>query len=365
MDRAMFSPSKSGATLFYLSNKLSCGLINVDILARQLGLSLIFPCLFYAKRYHNRAMPHTNAPSKIKLMDWSRLRTELLWAYEGLPLSPHFHAIEVDTVMCWLLLKGSVTAQSPTCGQVTAKAGQWLFVAMDKTAHDFSHDALIISLRLVIHWPTGQPLYNHHKWICFESSEHPQLLIYARKLIKQAERIVKMSPDPQHNRTRIAIVPCDFEDYLALENATLRWAHYYNRAMQKLGIKRMTITPMDVRVSECLKFLEQLPMDRQFDEKQLARSLGLSLSQLNRIFVQAMDCTPKSYAETLRLNDTIKLLATTPIPLKELAFTMGFKQPSHFASWFKKKTGLYPKEYRQQQHDDPMHQQMIDALKSG
>ena len=309
-------------------------------------------------------MPNTNAPSKIKLMDWSRLRTELLWAYEGPPLSPHFHTVEVDTVMCWLLLKGTVTAQSPTCGPITVKAGQWLFVAMDKTAHDFSPDAQIISLRLVIHWPTGQPLYNHHQWICFESSEYPQLLTHARKLIKQAERIVKMSPDPQQLRTRLASVPCEFEDYLTLENATLRWAHIYDRTMQKLGVKRMTITPIDGRVSECLKLLDQLPMDRQFNETQLARSPGLSLSQLNRIFVQAMNCTPKSYADNLRLNDTIKLLTTTPIPLKELAFTMGFKQPSHFASWFKKKTGLYPKEYRLQHLDNPIHQQMINTLKT-
>lgn len=267
-------------------------------------------------------------------------------------------------VICWLLLEGSVTVQSPTCGSMTAHAGQWLIVATDKSAHDFSEDAQILSLRLVIHWPNGQPLYDHHQWIRFEASDFPQLQTHARKLVRKAEQIVRRSPDPQLNRTRFAVVACDFSDYLALENATLRWVHVYDRAMQKLGIERLTITPMDVRVSECLKYLEQLPPDRLFDEKQLARSLGLSVSQLNRIFVQSNASTPKAYAESLRLNDTIKLLTTTSIPLKELAFTMGFKQPSHFASWFKKKTGLYPKDYRWQQQQYPGHKQMIDALKT-
>lgn len=310
-------------------------------------------------------MTEISTPSQTMLMDWSRLRTELLWAYEGKPLSPHFHASEIDAVMCWLLLEGTVTVKSPTCGKMTATAGQWLFLAKDKTAHDFSDDARIISLRLVIHWPTGQPLYNHNQWICLESAQHPQLLAQARKLIRHAELIVRKGKDPQTQRTRLATVTCDFQDYLALEHATLRWVHYYDRAMQKLGIQRMPLTPIDVRVSQCLKFLEQLPMDRQFDEQQLARSLGLSLSQLNRIFVQTMNCTPNAYAENLRFNDTVRLLINTPIPLKELAYTMGFKQPSHFASWFKKKNGLYPKDYRQQQQKYPGHLQMIQTLKSG
>ncbi len=309
-------------------------------------------------------MKSPSPPTSVRLLDWTRLRTELLWAYEGSPLSPHFHREEVDTVMCWLLLRGSVKARSPTCGTVQAGAGQWVFVARDKVAHDFSDDARIISVRLVIHWPDGQPLYDHDRWQCFAATDYPQLEKLSRRLIKQAERIVDKSNEPEHNRTRLNALDCAFSDYLVLENATNRWVQEYDRVMQKLGFERSHIQPMDVRVSACLKFIEQLPMDRQFDETELAKSLGLSVSQLNRIFVQAMKCTPKHYAENMRLVDTINLLTTTQMPLKELAFTLGFKQPSHFASWFKKKTGIYPKEYRQQQQEHPWHQQLVQTLKT-
>jgi AraC-like DNA-binding protein len=326
----------------------------------DLDFSLSFLCIALSFL----RMKTTTANNAIRLLDWTRLRTELLWAYEGSPLSPHFDRSEVDTVMCWLLLEGSVTAKSPTCGKIQACAGQWLFVARDKSSHDFSEDARIISLRLVIHWPSGQPLYAHDHWLCFGATEFPQLEKLAMRLIKQAERIVDKSNEPEHNRTRLNALDCDFADYLELENATNRWVNAYDRAMQKMGHERLNMQATDVRVSQCLKIIEQLPMDRQFEEAQVAKSLGLSVSQLNRIFVQAMKCTPRNYAQNMRLDDAINLLTTTQMPLKELAFTLGFKQPSHFASWFKKMTDQYPKAYRQQLEKHPWHHQMIQTLKS-
>lgn len=299
----------------------------------------------------------------IRLLDWSRLRTELLWAYEGSPLMQHVHATEVDTVMCWLILQGTVHVQGADSGNMTAQAGQWLFLAKDKIAHDFSDDAKIISLRLVIHWPSKQPLYDHNQWICFESSEHPQLKRQARVLTKHANKIIEQSQSPDPIHTELSVADCDLSDYLALENATLRWVHFYNRAMQKIGIERLAATPIDIRVSRCLKHIEQLAPNHQFDEKQLARTLGLSVSQLNRIFIAALNCTPKAYAENLRLNETIKLLTSTNMPLKQLAYLIGFKQSSHFANWFLKKTGQYPKTYRQWLKN-PGHKQIIQALKS-
>ena len=183
-------------------------------------------------------------------------------------------------------------------------------------------------------------------------------------MIHQAQQIVRKSPDPEIEMTRLAGVSCQLADYLALENATLRWVDYYDRIMHKLGIKRTTIEPMDLRVSSCLRHIEQLPANRKFDETQLAKSQGLSVSQLNRLFIQTIGSTIKAYADNLRFNDAVKLLITTNIPLKELAYLLGFKQQSHFASWFKKRIGMSPKNYRQIQQQKPQHAEMIKALKT-
>lgn len=310
-------------------------------------------------------MTSTSSTQQSKFLDWSRLRTELLWAYEGPPLKPHYHTPETkDTVICWFLLDGSAEVASRSCGKITVNTGQWLFLPPDKTSHDFSDDAAIISLRVVVHWPDGQPLYNHKQWIVFEHQDYPQLLPAARKMIQQAQRIVRKSSDPQMEMTRLASVSCDLTDYLALEHATIRWVDCYHKIMKMLGIKQTTIEPMDMRVSSCMRYIEQLAPDRKYDEPELAKSHGLSVSQLNRLFIQATGSTIKTYAENLRFNDASKQLITTHIPLKELAYLLGFKQQSHFASWFKKRTGLYPKDYRNEQQTHPWHTEMIQALKS-
>lgn len=297
-------------------------------------------------------------------MDWSRLRTELLWAYCGTPDMPYTeHCHEHPVLMCWLILKGNVQAYSPSCGPIKAHAGQWLFIPMDKKSHCFSKDAQIISLRLVIQWPDEQHLYNHDRWIIIADTDHPQLQKQARRLAQKIDKIVQANPQ-EKAITHMATFPCSLSDYLTIEQATLKWVQIYDRVMQKMGIKRSVITQMDKRVSQCIRHIEQLPPSRDFDEKQLARSLGLSAGQLNRLFSQCMQMTPKAYAENLRLNDAIKLLTSTSLPIKELTFQLGFKQQSHFANWFLKKTGIYPRDYRLAYRKPPL-RQVIDTFKTG
>ena len=84
----------------------------------------------------------------------------------------------------------------------------------------------------------------------------------------------------------------------------------------------------------------------RFAESELARRCGLSVSQLNRRFVRAFGETPRRYAERRRGEVARQLLTSTAQPVKQIAFSLGFLQPSHFAAWFRRLTGLYPAAYR-------------------
>lgn len=302
-------------------------------------------------------------PTQTRLVDWSRLRAELLWAYCGSPMMPTAsHRYEHPVLMGWLILEGRVTANSPTCGMITARKGDWLFMPDDKEGHDFSKNAKIISLRLIVQWPNHQHLYTHDRWLKFEDKDHPQLQKQAWKLVRKAQAITQAKPTDVQS-TDMTVLPCNLMQYLQLEQAVLKWVETYDQTMQKLGITRNVMIQPDRRVTQCLRYIEQLPAHREFDEEQLARSLGLSAGRLNRLFNQHMHMTPKAYACKLRLNDAIRFLTSTNLPIKELTFELGFKQQSHFANWFWKKTGHYPNAYRQA-YKKPNMTQIIEAIQN-
>ena len=314
--------------------------------------------------YHFSALEHSSEQSVMRPLDWSRLRWELLWAYQGKPIYQQTDAPEAKAVMCWLMLQGQVVVESPSCGQLTAGAGQWLFLCDDKCYHRFTDDAQILSLRLIVQWPNERDLYEHTDWICFRGEDFPLLEKRSRSLIRHTSKIYGPNHNSEIRLTKFATIPCDFGQYMQMERAMLHWVICYDHVMQQLGKVRITMMQSDPRVRQCMQLIENLSPSRAFDEHELARTVGLSISQLNRIFSGEMGFTPKAYAEKLKINDAIRILTSTPLPIKELTFLMGFRQQSHFSNWFRKKTGTYPTRYRKEFQTAKALKRIIESVKA-
>lgn len=74
---------------------------------------------------------------------------------------------------------------------------------------------------------------------------------------------------------------------------------------------------------------------------ELALALSVSERQLRRQFQKAFGCAPQSWLRDERLNKARHLLATAS-SVKEVAYTLGFTQPSQFCRDFKRKFGVTP-----------------------
>lgn len=94
-------------------------------------------------------------------------------------------------------------------------------------------------------------------------------------------------------------------------------------------------------------------LDSHFCEKikisDLASLIFKSESQAIRIFKSVYDIAPRQYILKLRMITAQQLLHQTTIPVKELAFMLGYSDEHYFSYLFHKKTGLTPSEYRQNQ----------------
>jgi AraC-like DNA-binding protein len=56
--------------------------------------------------------------------------------------------------------------------------------------------------------------------------------------------------------------------------------------------------------------------------------------------------TAQVWLERRRLEAARQRLTSEDTPLKEIAFTLGFRHPSHFTTWFKRHTGMTPTAFR-------------------
>lgn len=76
------------------------------------------------------------------------------------------------------------------------------------------------------------------------------------------------------------------------------------------------------------------------------KDLFYSEKQITREFKKYFNDTPYNYLITIKINMAKRLLRTSPLSIKEIAFKLGFDNQHYFSNAFKKKTNRSPSDYR-------------------
>jgi two-component system, response regulator YesN len=86
--------------------------------------------------------------------------------------------------------------------------------------------------------------------------------------------------------------------------------------------------------------------NKQINKEELAAKLSTHPSHLSRKFKEETKFTLTAYQQMLRINQAKHLLKTENLSVEEIAWTIGYEDPSYFARVFKKETGRTPSAYR-------------------
>lgn len=86
---------------------------------------------------------------------------------------------------------------------------------------------------------------------------------------------------------------------------------------------------------------------RKITVGELTEILGISQPYLYNIFMKKANISPKKYIDNEKLKKTKELLLKTSMQLTEIANSVGMDDGITFSKFFKSKTGLSPKKYRE------------------
>ncbi|MEZ4631651.1 MAG: AraC family transcriptional regulator [Deinococcales bacterium] len=122
--------------------------------------------------------------------------------------------------------------------------------------------------------------------------------------------------------------------------------------LSKLLRQQQAATESSQKLPKSLQQLLQF-IDDELKEGHLPRvtrlceMLGLSRSRLFQLFECYLGQSPMNYVKGRRLEQAKNLLKTTELSITQIAMELGFASSQHFATQFKKQTGMTPKHYRQ------------------
>lgn len=82
------------------------------------------------------------------------------------------------------------------------------------------------------------------------------------------------------------------------------------------------------------------------DAKVYASELSISYKHLNEVCKEVVGITAKSFIDSYVILEAKRMLVSTSLSVKEIAFSIGFGEPTNFLKYFKKHTNLTPVEFR-------------------
>ena len=89
-------------------------------------------------------------------------------------------------------------------------------------------------------------------------------------------------------------------------------------------------------------------VDNPRDVEAIARELGVSYSWFRKMFRQYAGASPAQYLSQIRFLRAKELLDTTELTVAEIAYRLRFEPPSHFSTFFRKREGVPPQQYRRE-----------------
>jgi transcriptional regulator GlxA family with amidase domain len=100
-------------------------------------------------------------------------------------------------------------------------------------------------------------------------------------------------------------------------------------------------------IAAVLEFMKQ-NLQRKITVAQLARTARLSSAQFYRVFERHVGEAPLQFFTRMKIRRAAALLRHTSVPVKQVAFMLGYEEPAYFSKQFRQEMGVSPKAYRRQ-----------------
>ncbi|MBT3254644.1 MAG: response regulator [Candidatus Marinimicrobia bacterium] len=115
---------------------------------------------------------------------------------------------------------------------------------------------------------------------------------------------------------------------------------------QAQDLKQVTVSSMDEKFLRGIMDSIEIHMaDLEFGVKELSEEVFMSRSQLFRKLTALTNLSPTDFIRTQRLKRAANLLEQHVATVTEIAYMVGFQNPAHFATSFKKQYGVSPSKY--------------------
>lgn len=125
--------------------------------------------------------------------------------------------------------------------------------------------------------------------------------------------------------------------------------HILGSIYYKKRNKSFTNTYVVDKINEA-RILMKEQVENPESPERIASQLGLGYSWFRRMFKEYTGVSPAQYQQQQRLLKAKELLTASSLNISEIAYSLKFENAGQFSTFFKKKAGITPSEFRERAH---------------
>ena len=132
----------------------------------------------------------------------------------------------------------------------------------------------------------------------------------------------------------------------ALQNAILQADALRMQQESRQALMEKKLEESGDLVSTIKCYIQEHLSDTDLNRQQIADEIHINPDYMSHLFHKKTGVSLMSYISEQRINTAKRLLATTMLPLQQIAERVGFSNSSYFHRQFKKTVGVTPQQYR-------------------
>jgi AraC-like DNA-binding protein len=140
----------------------------------------------------------------------------------------------------------------------------------------------------------------------------------------QKKAIILLRNQPQGYRTQLSLLAFEIVLFLAQD---------------------ISDTAYPPALSAAIEYMRR-NVHRKITVSELSWVAGVSFTQFFRLFNRYLGETPLTYFNAMKIKRAAELLRHTLMPIKEIAFNLGYEENTYFTNQFRKIMGVSPREFR-------------------
>ena len=278
------------------------------------------------------------------------VHAQVHWVYKGAPENwgeegwGEFSEIPASV---FFVEKGCVELAFEDGRVVSCRAGDLFLGCRSVRKHRIFEDSRVLSVGYDLTWVTRHPVYAQGLNVRIPAEQRATNAAYRKLHAASLALLREFHPDRREVDfvTAAHLPPADAGSSIRQQLAFWNWFSRLHPVFELHGITPNFPMARSAIVREVKEIVDRYPLSASFRDIAKKVELPVGWRRVQQLFQEELHQTPHDYFNTRRMDHARRRLRMRGVSVKEVAVELGFRSLSNFSDWFKKSSGLSPRQF--------------------